>query len=92
MINTAVEKELKEGFGRKIAIESGDLLSTYGEKPEYLHFKELLIRKGQIRYDALYEVTGEHSQSVEDSLVEKYGMGKLKWVCCDYENSGGKRG
>lgn len=87
-----IESEVKKGIERKTEIESGDLLALYGKKPEHLIFKELVIGKGQIRYDALYEVEGKHSKTVEDFLVKKYGMGKLKWVCCGYENTNGQKG
>ena len=87
-----IEKEMKQSFERKIPIGTGDLLKIYAEKPKHLRFKKLVIGKGQISYDALYEVEGKHSKEVEDFLVEKYGMGKLKWVCCGYENTNGERG
>jgi hypothetical protein len=37
-------------------------------------------------------VAGEHSFEVEKYLIENYGMGELKFVCCGWEPQSGKNG
>ena len=66
----------------------GDLLAEYAQKPLYLEFIGCEEGEGQTIIRAEYRATGMDSQSVEDFLVENYGMGKLKWVCCGWENQG----
>ncbi len=73
-------------------IPCGDLLSVYAEKPKGLKFiKCERIKVGQSIVRATYKVSGKKSKEVEDFLVKTYGMGKLKWTCCGWDN-GGKYG
>ena len=69
-------------------IPCGDLLALYAEKPERLEFTGCKEGEGQLIVQAEYRVPGIHARSVENFLVEKYGMGPLEWVCCGWENQG----
>ncbi len=74
-------------------IPCGDLLSVYAKKPKRLRFiKCEKIKDSQTIVRATYKVAGTKSKAIEDFLVKTYGMGKLKWTCCGWENEGGKRG
>lgn len=67
----------------------GDLLAMYAQKPDKLEFIECKVGShAQTLVEATYEVSGENSKTVEDFFVQKYGMGKLVWVCCGYESRG----
>ncbi len=71
----------------------GDLLERFGEKPDKLEFVECKsVNAPQTIIEAKYRVRGKNSKEVEDFLIEKYGMGELKWVCCGWENNRGKSG
>jgi hypothetical protein len=73
-------------------IECGDLLSRYAKKPEKLRFVDCTVGEGQVVLEAKYSVSGKDSKAVEKFLVKKYGMGKLKFVCCGWESKDGKSG
>lgn len=76
-------------------IECGDLLALYAEMPEKLEalaFVKCEKTNGQTVARATYRVSGKASQAVEGFFVRHYGMGKLHWVCCGWENSGGNGG
>ncbi|TPN88876.1 DUF4952 domain-containing protein [Aquimarina algicola] len=73
-------------------LECGDLLEKYGEKPQHLDFISCKEGKGQTILVAEYKVEGKYSEEVEEFLIEKYNIGKLEFVCCGWEPSGGKRG
>ncbi len=69
----------------------GDLLTRYGEKPEKLEFISCeSVDEPQKIIRLMYRVRGEDSKEVEDFLVEKYGMTKLKWACCAWNGRGGQ--
>ena len=73
-------------------ISCGDILSTYAKKPNDLKFiKCERPKNGQTIIKATYRVKGKQSKGVENFLIENYGMGKLKWTCCGWDN-GGKYG
>lgn len=73
-------------------IPCNDLLSTYAKKPVGLEFiKCERPKEGQIKARAIYRVSGEKSEEVEQFLIKNYGMGKLKWTCCGWD-VGGKYG
>lgn len=73
----------------KNAIPCGDLLSMYAEKPKNLAFVKCeRLKNSQTKVRANYRVSGEQSKPVEDFLVERYGMGALRWVCCGWETMG----
>ena len=70
-------------------IPCGDLLKRYAQKPPKLKFISCSLgNSGQVKLTAEYRVKGKYSWEVEEFLVEHYGMGKLKWVCCGWENQG----
>ncbi len=70
----------------------GDLFSVYAQKPQELKFiKCERIKDSQTIVRATYKVAGTKSKAIEDFLVKTYGMGKLKWTCCGW-NNGGKYG
>ena len=64
----------------------GDLLAKYGEKPKYLEWIGTEKGKGQNIAIAKYRILGKYSRQVESFLIQKYGMGKLKFVCCGWES------
>ncbi len=73
-------------------IECGDLLERYAQKPKGLIYIDCISNKTfQTIVSAEYRTSGENSENVEQFLVNKYGMGKLKWICCAWGN-GGKYG
>ncbi len=73
-------------------IPCDDLLSVYAEKPKELRFiKCERIKGSQTIVRATYKVAGKKSKAIEDFLVKTYGMGKLEWTCCGWDN-GGKYG
>ncbi|WKB81795.1 DUF4952 domain-containing protein [Cellulophaga lytica] len=66
-----------------------DILSTYAKKPNDLEFiKCERLENSQTIIKATYRISGNKSKEIEDFLIENYGMGKLKWVCCGWETSG----
>ena len=66
-----------------------DILSTYAKKPKDLDFiKCERFKNNQTIIKVTYRVNGKQSKFVEDFLVKNYGMGKLKWTCCGWENKG----
>lgn len=71
--------------------DNDDILSLLIEKPETLEFLEYRQGSGeQLVFKATYRVSGKNAQLIEDLLHEKYGMSKLKFVCCGWEASGGQ--
>jgi hypothetical protein len=76
----------------KSKVECGDLWNIYDEKPIEVEFLECKRGQGQEVVAATYKVKGQDIAVVEKLLVEKYGMGKLRFVCCGYEPENGKRG
>ncbi len=79
-----------ENQGFKIMCD--DLLSVYAKKPKELKFiKCERIKVGQTIVRATYKVAGKKSKAIENFLVKTYGMGKLEWTCCGWDN-GGKYG
>ncbi|MEM9721148.1 MAG: DUF4952 domain-containing protein [Bacteroidota bacterium] len=71
-------------------IPCGDILEEYAEKPPALNFVNCTLGEplSQTVLTATYHVSGQASWEVEEFLVETYGMGALKWVCCGWENGG----
>lgn len=70
-------------------IACSDVLSVYAEKPEELKFMGCVtVENSQTILRATYQVSGEKSREVEDFLIQNYGMGKLKWTCCRWDNGG----
>ncbi len=69
-----------------------DLLTQYAEKPAKLEFVKSEVGKGQIISTSYYNVSGKDSFEIEKILMEQYGMGKLKWICCGWEPEDGRRG
>lgn len=70
-------------------IPCNDLLSTYAKKPNGLEFiKCESVENSQTKIRATYQVSGKNSKEIEDFLVQNYGMGKLKWTCCGWDNAG----
>ena len=73
-------------------LECGDLLEIYAEKPEKCHFINCIEGTNQTLVEATYQVSGEDSWQVEEFFVAKYGLGKLKFTCCGWEPTDGKKG
>ncbi len=74
------------------SLECGDLLERYAEKPQKLEFVECKAGTGQTILEATYKVKGEDSKEIEEFLVQKYGIGNLKFVCCGWESTNGENG
>ena len=73
-------------------ISCGDILSIYAKKPKDLEFiKCERPKNSQTIVKVTYRVKGKQSKGVEDFLIDNYGMGKLVWTCCGWDN-GGKYG
>ncbi|MFC5045169.1 DUF4952 domain-containing protein [Aquimarina hainanensis] len=73
-------------------LECGDLLEQYGIELNKVEFTGCTPGTGQIILEADYKVLGKDSGEIERILIEKFGMGKLKFVCCGWEPENGKRG
>lgn len=69
-----------------------DLLEEFADQHPYIEFIDCNKGEGQVVYYSLYYVAGIHSEEVENYLVEKYGMGKLKFTCCGWEPEMGQSG
>ena len=72
------------------ALNCGDLLEMYAEKPTELEFTkcEIKSKSGQILCEASYKVAGKDVGKIENYLIEKYGMGKLYFACCGWDTVG----
>ena len=70
----------------------GDLWKIYDNKPAMVEFVECSKGDGQLVAKAIYKVKGKDVPFIEKLLIRKYGMGKLKFVCCGYENENGVHG
>ena len=77
---------------QKNTLECEDLLQRYVEKNQKIKFISCEKRNGQTILEAKYKVTGENFEEIEKILVEKYGIGKLKFTCCGWESKNGKNG
>lgn len=70
----------------------GDLLSVYSEKPDELYFidcvKENEFDNDQLVCEARYMVDHKYAEQIEKYLIERYGMGALRFVCCGWETVG----
>ena len=73
-------------------VECEDVLLKYAEKHQHLEFIDCKKGNGQTVLETKYKVSGKHAEDVEKSLIEKYGMGKLKFTCCGWESTNGKHG
>jgi len=73
-------------------IECGDLLARYDEKIPNVEFIECHKGKDQTIVETKYKVAGTKAKEVEKILIEKYGLGALKFVCCGWEPSNGQSG
>lgn len=70
-----------------------NLLESYSEQHKYLEFVGCEKGKGeQTIKEATYRVKAKNSIEVEAYLVDKYGMGKLKFTCCGWEPEKGVNG
>jgi hypothetical protein len=76
----------------RLEIICGDLWEIYDEKPAMVEFLECSKGDGQLLVEAMYRVKGRDIPFIEKLLIKKYGMGKLKFVCCLYENENGDGG
>ena len=76
----------------RTSLECGDLLKKYAIKPNKVEFVSCKTGIGQTLLEADYRVLGKDSEEVEKILMEKYGMGELKFVCCGWESENGKNG
>ena len=66
----------------KSEIICGDLWKIYDKKPAIVEFVECSKGDEQLVAKAIYKVKGKHVPFIEKLLIRKYGMGKLKFVCC----------
>lgn len=84
--------EISELYDTGLNDLCGDLLSIYGEKSDELHFVDCKRKSetgnDQLICEAIYKVDNKHADSIERYLVEKYGMGALRFVCCGWETLG----
>lgn len=70
-----------------------NLLESYSEQHKYLEFVGCEKGKGEQNIkEATYRVKAKNSIEVEAYLVDKYGMGKLKFTCCGWEPEKGVNG
>ncbi|MCH2044220.1 MAG: DUF4952 domain-containing protein [Saprospiraceae bacterium] len=71
-----------------------DLLTQYAERPDHLEIVSCDVHEdnAQIVNATTYKVSGEYAAEIEQFLVKKYGMGKLKFVCCGWEPENGQLG
>tara|TARA_R110001592_G_scaffold71349_1_gene218102 strand:+ start:167 stop:607 length:441 start_codon:yes stop_codon:yes gene_type:complete len=74
------------------SIECEDLLQKYAEKIPKIEFIECKKGEGQTVLEAKYKVLGKNSDEIEDILIKKFGIGKLKLNCCGWESINGKNG
>jgi len=64
----------------------------YGEKPKELEFTVCKEGEGQLILEAKYRISGKDAEKVEQYLIEKYDLGKLKFICYGWETENGKSG
>lgn len=69
-----------------------NLLEAYAEPIKNLEFVKCENGEGQHIKSATYRVKGEHALEVEKCIVKKYGMAKLRFVCCAWEPERGRDG
>ena len=64
-----------------------DFLSAWQVKPKELKFLSCkkVEKTPAIVLEASYSIQGHHAKSVEDLLHKKFGMEKLRFVCCGWE-------
>jgi hypothetical protein len=72
--------------------ECEDLWKKYGTVPKGVVFENCQKETGQTIKRATYKVAGEEAEEVEAFLIEKYGIGKLHFVCCGWESKNGQNG
>ena len=70
----------------------GNLLQQYATEPPGVVFTGCAKGQGQTVAVASYRVAGAESARVEKFFREKYGMGKLVFVCCGWEPENGRTG
>lgn len=78
---------LNNCFAQDLSCE--DLLEKYAVKPDKVEFIDCKPGIGQSIFEANYKVSGKDSKEVEAILIQQYGMGELKFVCCGWEASSG---
>lgn len=67
----------------------GDLLEIYAKKHDKMKFiNSEVVDEIQTVVIAIYRVNGKDVREVEDFLVENYGMGRLKRICCAWDTAG----
>ncbi len=74
---------------QKSKVVCGDLWKIYDVKPDGVTFIDCKQGEGQTIAEANYKVKGANITAIENLLVKKYGMNKLKFVCCGYEPENG---
>ena len=77
---------------RNTSLEPVDLLEEYAEKPAQLTFIGCKAGTGQTLLEAEYMVSGKDARTVEDFLVDRYGLGEMTFTCCGWESKDGKNG
>lgn len=71
---------------------SGDLLKKNCSVLPETTFVGSFAGNGQVLREIRYTLQGKAAHKVERVLVERYGMGRLKFACCGWEPSEGKIG
>lgn len=73
----------------------GDFLRQYDpDAPDYFQYQrcdELDDRQAK-PIEVLYKVEGKYAKEAETYLMEKTGIGKLKFICCYWGSENGQRG
>lgn len=69
------------------SLKNNDILPLLIETPNQLEFVDFKTGSCQIVFEVKYKVSGKNAHIVEDLLHKKYGMNKLKFVCCGWETS-----
>ncbi|MEI8229940.1 MAG: DUF4952 domain-containing protein [Candidatus Peregrinibacteria bacterium] len=70
-----------------------DILAALGRKPAPLTFVECHPNQGSQRlFEASYTVPGSDAASVEQYLIDTFGMAPLHTLCCGWEPKDGKTG
>ncbi len=66
-------------------IKDYDVLPLLIEVPSQLKFEDSKVGSDQIAFEVKYKVSGKNAHLIEDLLHNKYGMSKLRFVCCGWE-------
>ncbi len=67
-----------------------DFLARWSNKPKELKFTGCQLVRGQQTDQVIYQYTvpGKKATTVEAFLRQRFGMGKLRFICCGWESAG----